>query len=257
MKFGGAALSTTAHIHAAAKLVAERRVEFPHIVVVASAMGKMTDQLLDMAYEVSDLPPCREIDMLISAGERISIGLFAIALEREGVPALSLTGSQTGIITSTDHAEAKIIDVRPIRIPPLHQQGKAVVVAGFQGVSHLKEITTLGRGGSDTTAVALAVALGAERVEFYKDVDGIYDADPHHHGEAKHLSKITYEEALAIHSKTGGSVLHPRALKLAQKNRVPLRILPYQKENLAKKGKGSWIVESSLQMVCTPIYETV
>lgn len=255
MKFGGASLSSLAHIEKAAEIVAIRRKECREIVVVVSAMGEMTDQLLNMAYELSASPATREIDMLISAGERMSIGLLAIALEKRGVAAISLTGSQLGIITTNDHTNAKIIDVRPLRVPSLLSAGKVIVAAGFQGVSLDKEITTLGRGGSDTTAVALGVALQAEYVEFYKDVGGVYSDDPKKNKESTFLPSLTYKEALSLFEKTGSSILHPRAIELAAVNGLPLWVLPYQKEVLEKNPKGSLIVENGLKKREEPLFE--
>lgn len=192
------------------------------IVVVLSAMRGMTDQLIELAQNIHPNPPRREMDMLISVGERISIALLAMALHTRGKEAVSFTGSQSGIITTTDHSDAKIIDVRPFRLIPPLREGKIVIVAGFQGVSIDKDITTLGRGGSDTTAVALGIALGAKRVEFIKDVGGIYSHHPQEQ-EAEKMRELTHERALEIVKKTGG-VLHPRAIELAMKNGLTLYV---------------------------------
>jgi aspartate kinase len=255
IKFGGASLATLDHIEKAAEIILGRQKYFSKIVVVASAMGQMTDQLLEMAYGVCEKPENREVDMLVSAGERISASLLSLALIKRGCPALSLTGSQTGIITTSEHCDARIIDVRPIRIPPLLEAGRIVVVAGFQGVSEQKEVTTLGRGGSDTTAVALGVALRAAKVEFYKDVGGIYSNDPKKDKEAKLLSSITYTEAIELFGKTGGSILHPRSIELARLNALPLHVLSFEKESLEKNPKGSWIVENGLNAPKEALFE--
>jgi len=212
MKFGGGVLDDSESFSKIADQIKAERV-----VVVVSAMRGVTDQLIKMAKRVHPEPPKREMDMLVSVGERISISLLAMALALRGREAVSFTGSQSGIITTKEHGEAHIIDVRPTRIIEALDQGKIVIVAGFQGVSVQKEITTLGRGGSDTSAVALAIALRGT-VEFIKDVPGIFLQYP---SKEKHLENITHREALAIVEKTG-SVLHPRAIALAEKNGLPL-----------------------------------
>ena len=213
MKFGGSVLRGPSSFSKIANLVGDKK----HIVIVASAMHGMTSQLSEMAKAVMEQPPKREMDMLISVGERISISLLAMAFAKIGREAISFTGSQSGVITTDQHQEARIIDMRPARLIQALDQGKVVIVAGFQGVSLQKEITTLGRGGSDTTAVALAIALRGT-LEFVKDVPGIYRDFPKKEDLA---SILTYDEALEIVAKTGG-VLHPRALQLAEKNGLPL-----------------------------------
>lgn len=225
MKFGGASVASTAHILKIAHLIASKKNLQSEIVVVVSAMGDMTDELMDLAKEISKDPPKRELDMLATAGERISMSLLAIALKECGVSAISFTGSQSGIITCSSHTQAKIVAVRPKRIFEELSKGKVVIVAGFQGVCE-GEITTLGRSGSDTTAVALGVALGAERVEFYKDVKGIFSADPKVDPNARHLAAMTYDEALSLASKS--PILHPRCVELAKKNRIPLQVLSFE-----------------------------
>ena len=253
MKFGGASLASLEAIQKAACQI--KKSQQCRLVVVASAMGGMTDQLVELSSALCSQPPKREQDMLVTAGERISIALLSIALAELNIEAISLTGSQSGIITSNEHSNAHICDVRPIRIPPLLDEGKVVVVAGFQGVSLQKDITTLGRGGSDTTAVALGIALKACKVEFYKDVAGCYTANPKVDAEAVHLAHLNYDEALQIEKKTGESVIHPRALYLAKANAMPLHIVPFQKEDLAKNPKGSWIVENGCQAPSMPLFE--
>ena len=212
MKFGGGVLEGPESFSKIANQIDGKRV-----VVVVSAMRGVTDQLIEMAKKVHPEPPRREMDMLISVGERISISLLAMALARCGREAVSFTGSQSGIITTTDHGEARIVDVRPMRIVEALDLGKIVIVAGFQGVSLQKEITTLGRGGSDTSAVALGIALGGT-IEFIKDVPGIFAEYP---SQAEPLQRLSHAEALEIVEKTGG-VLHPRAIRLAEKNGLPL-----------------------------------
>jgi aspartate kinase len=221
MKFGGAAVATPDCFHKIAKRVAARHAQGVRTVVVLSAMGDSTDALIALARQVHPQPPRREYDMLVSVGERVSCALLAMALDLCGVEAMSVTGSQAGIITSTEHQDAHIVAVRPIRVQRYLDEGTVVIVAGFQGVSELCEITTLGRGGSDTTAVALAVALSAECVEFYKDVDGIYSADPKTDPGARRLPKLDYAEAIEVASR-GHSVLAPRCLSLAERNQLPL-----------------------------------
>ena len=226
MKFGGASVANAKHFLKIADIILERSEKHPEMVVVVSAMGNTTDQLLALAKEVHPDPPRREVDMLISVGERISIALLAMALSLKGKEAVSFTGSQSGIITCDHHTEAQIIDVRPHRLLPVLSRGQIAIVAGFQGVSAKGEITTLGRGGSDTTAVALAVALGAFEVEFYKDVPGIFTADPKKNPTAEPLASLSYGEALQI-AKQGAKVLHPRSIALAEKNGVRLSVLSF------------------------------
>lgn len=194
-------------------------------VIVVSAMGKTTDDLLALAAQVSKSPPHREIDMLLTAGERISMALLSMALADQGVAAVSLTGSQCGIVTDRSHRRARIRRILGDRAREGLASGKVVIVAGFQGVSEEgKEITTLGRGGSDTTAVALAAALAAERCDIYTDVDGVYSADPRLVPEAHLHPRISFESMLELASR-GAGVLHPRSVALARKFKVPVRVL--------------------------------
>lgn len=231
MKFGGASVAEPSHFSRLADLIIQKLAVYPKIAVVVSAMGDMTDQLIDLAHQVNPNPPERECDMLVSVGERISISLLAMALAAKGVDAVSFTGSQSGIVTSCEHGKAQIVEVRPGRLLPHLLEGKVVIVAGFQGVSLKKEITTLGRGGSDTSAVALGVALEAECVTFYKDVEGIYPK------KGKRVcAALTYDEALAIVAKTG-HVLHPRALRLAKKHALRLHVRSFQTDG----SSGTWI----------------
>lgn len=227
MKFGGASVATPESFQKIAEIIIERSNQYKKIVVVVSAMGNTTDQLLELARKVHPNPPAREQDMLVSVGERISMALLAMALAAKGRGAVSFTGSQSGIITCGNHADARIIDVKPRRLESALSAGQIAIVAGFQGVSRTGEITTLGRGGSDTSAVALAVATGAPKVEFYKDVPGICDFDPKTNPRAKVFSRLSYEAALKL-ARGGAKVLHARSIELAEKNGVQLSVLSFQ-----------------------------
>jgi len=237
MKFGGASLSNIKKIKKTALFIAERSKNFSNIIVVVSAMGNMTDLLLKYSKKITKNPNFREQDMLLTVGERISMSLLAIALLDIKIKAISFTGSQAGIITTDQHFKAKIIDVRPKRILEKLNDRRVIIVAGFQGVSEKKEITTLGRGGSDTTAVALAIALNASNVEFYKDVEGMYDKDPKIYKDAKKYDKLNYSYAIKL-AKKGANILHIRALELAEKNNILLNIFSYKD---FKKGQGTLI----------------
>lgn len=239
MKFGGASVAVPENFSAIAALV-QTKAQRARIVVVVSAMGDTTDHLLALAKRVHPTPPPREQDMLVTVGERIAISLLAMALDRIGTPAVSFTGSQSGILTTADHSNAKIIDVRAERIAQVLDAGKVAIVAGFQGVSPDKEITTLGRGGSDTTAVALGLALRATHVEFYKDVQGIYSADPKRDPCATLLHHLSHREALALCAEDA-SVLHPRCIALAAKHALPLNVLSYRVLR-STQAHGTWIV---------------
>ena len=240
MKFGGSSLATTDKIKNIADIIIERSKLYKNIVVVASAMGEATDNFIKLAKEIDLNPPKREQDMLISVGERISISLLSMALLKKNKKAISFTGSQSGIITTCNHSDAKIVDVRPKRIVENLNLGKIVIVAGFQGVSSNGEITTLGRGGSDTSAVALAIALGAKKVEFYKDVLGIYEKDPKKNENVELFDKITYDNLLKIlDEKT--EVLHKRCITLAKKNNIKLHLLPFFNFSINEKLKGTVI----------------
>ncbi|HNT28965.1 MAG TPA: aspartate kinase, partial [bacterium] len=194
MKFGGSSLADTEKIGAIADIVVRRRRQDAPVVVVVSAMGRTTDGLIEQARDFSQRPDLREMDMLLTAGERISAALVAIALNARGVRAVSLTGSQAGIITDDAHTNARIIEVRPFRVKKALEEGCVVVVGGFQGVSFSKEVTTLGRGGSDVSAVALAAALGAATCEIYSDVTGVYAADPRIVKEPERIAALGYQE---------------------------------------------------------------
>jgi len=226
MKFGGASVATPEHFPIIAQIISCRLARYSNIAVVISAMGDTTDQLIQLAKRVHPTPPEREYDMLVSVGERISIALLAMALAIENIQGISFTGSQSGIITCSRHSDARIADVRPHRILQAFSSGKIAIVAGFQGMSREGEITTLGRGGSDTTAVALGIALRAEKVEFFKDVDGIYLEDPKKIRSQAPYPHLDYAEALAIASR-GAKVLHARSISLAARNKIPLEVRSY------------------------------
>lgn len=247
MKFGGAAVATPEQFSHIADIILSRTKEYHRLVVVVSAMGDTTDELINLAKKVHPNPPRREYDMLVSVGERISISLLAMALSLKSKEAISFTGSQSGIITCENHSDAKIIDVKPHRILPHLEKNRVVIVAGFQGVSKSGEITTLGRGGSDTTAVALGLALRAEKVEFFKDVDGIFEEDPKKNPSAKLYKFIEYSQALSI-VENGASVLHPRCVRLAGKNCLPLHILPFNRYN-DPNNLGTMISDGSNSLV--------
>lgn len=221
-KYGGACLETPAKLRAVAQHLAGLHARGHRVVVVVSAMGKTTDQLIEMAYQVSPRPNRRELDMLLTTGERISMSLMSMALADLGVPAISFTGSQAGVMTDASHSAARIVDVRPVRVREELDRGRIVVLAGFQGVNPAtKEITTLGRGGSDTTAVAMAAALKAERCEIIKEVDGICSADPRIVPEARPLRRLDFA-TLSEMCFWGAKVLHLRSVELAQTRIVPL-----------------------------------
>jgi aspartate kinase len=214
-KYGGSSVANVDRIRAVAERVARTRASGRDVVVVVSAMGDTTDELLALAHKVSDNPARRELDMLLTAGERISMALLALALNDRGVPAVSFTGSQSGILTNDAHTNARIVEVRPFRVEDELARGRVVIVAGYQGVSYRKEVTTLGRGGSDTTAVALAAALGAEACEIYSDVAGVFSADPRVVPGARRLSEISYEEMQEL-AESGARVLNAQAVEFAK-----------------------------------------
>ena len=222
IKFGGTSVADADRILQAARRVAEIRRK-DDVVVVVSAMGQSTDELLALSREINPRPKAREMDMLLTAGERISVALFSMALETLKLEGESFTGSQVGIITDNRHTDARILEIRGDRIRRSLSEGKVPVVCGFQGVSLEKEITTLGRGGSDTTAVALSAALGAKGCVIYTDVDGIYTEDPNIFRGVKMIDKISYEEMLELASR-GAQVLHPRASAIAAKFNVPVHV---------------------------------
>lgn len=220
-KYGGSSVADLERIRAVAVRIMQTRAQGMEVVVVVSAMGDTTDHLLKMAREISTNPPRRELDMLLSVGERISMALLCMAIRELGGDAISFTGSQCGIITNAHHFNARIVEVRPQRVEEELQRGRIVVVAGYQGVSEEKEITTLGRGGSDTTAVALAAALGAD-CEIVSDVDGVYSADPHLVAAARRLASISYEQMQEF-SLAGAKVLNAQAVEFAKRTGIIIR----------------------------------
>jgi aspartate kinase len=252
MKFGGAAVASAERFAKIVDIIIDRKKEYSRIAVVVSAMANTTDTLIELARQVHPTPPRREYDMLVSVGERISISLLAMALSLRNQEAISFTGSQSGIITSEEHTEARILEVKPHRLLPHLEKGKIVIVAGFQGVSTKGEITTLGRGGSDTSAVALGVALDAEKVEFFKDVAGIYPVDPKKDPTARPFETLTHDEAFEIASQ-GAKVLHPRSIELARMNHLPLHVLPFEGWDTGALGTRIGVEKQSIQ----PCYEKV
>ncbi|CAM3059904.1 aspartate kinase [Saccharomonospora xinjiangensis] len=223
-KYGGSSLESADRIKRVAERIVATRKAGNDVVVVCSAMGDTTDELLDLAQQVNPVPPEREMDMLLTAGERISNALVAMAISAQGAEAWSFTGSQAGVVTTSVHGNARIIDVTPSRVTEALEQGYIALVAGFQGVSQdTKDITTLGRGGSDTTAVAVAAALNADVCEIYSDVDGVYTADPRIVSNARKLDTIPYEEMLEL-AASGSKILHLRSVEYARRYGVPIRV---------------------------------
>jgi aspartate kinase len=220
-KFGGSSVADVERIGRVADRVAATRASGKDVVVVVSAMGDTTDELLALANRVTENPARRELDMLLSAGERISMALLSMALNARGVPAVSFTGSQSGIVTNDSHTAARIVEVRPFRVQDELARGKVVIVAGYQGVSYKREVTTLGRGGSDTTAVALAAALDAEACEIYSDVAGVYTADPRVVPDARRLLELSYEEMQEL-AESGAKVLNAQAVEFAKERGIAL-----------------------------------
>lgn len=221
-KYGGSSLADAGRIKAVAARIVKAKRRGNQVVAVVSAMGDTTDDLVLLAGQVTPAPGQREMDMLLTAGERISMSLVAMAIADRGEEAISFTGSQVGIITDARHTRARILEIKADRLKQSLAQGKIAIVAGFQGVSLGREITTLGRGGSDTTAVALAAALEADICEIYSDVAGVYTADPRLVPGARRLASISYDEMLELAS-SGAQVLHPRAVGLAARHRIPVR----------------------------------
>ncbi|HPA53597.1 MAG TPA: aspartate kinase [Bacillota bacterium] len=221
-KYGGTSVETIEKINNIAEHIVKRKSEGNDMVIVVSAMGKTTDHLINMAHEISPDPDKRELDVLMATGEQVSMSLLSIALNNLDADAVSFTGQQVGIRTNGSHTKSKIADINEEKIREEHRKGKIVIVAGFQGVNEYNEITTLGRGGSDTTAVALAAKLGAQ-CEIYTDVDGIYTIDPRLYPRAKKLDCISYEEMLEMAS-SGASVMHSRSIELAEKYKVPVLV---------------------------------
>ena len=236
-KYGGSSVADAESIKRVAKRIVETRKAGNEVVVAVSAMGDTTDELLDLAHEVTPLPDPRELDMLLTTGERISMALLAMAIKSMGVEARSYTGSQAGMITDSRHGSARIVDVTPVRLREALDEGAIAIVAGFQGFNRdSKDITTLGRGGSDTTAVALAAALGADVCEIYTDVDGVFTADPRIVPRAHKIGTITSEEMLEL-AAAGAKVLYIRAVEYARRHGVVLHVRSSFNNN-----EGTWVV---------------
>jgi aspartate kinase len=239
-KYGGSSVADAASIRRVARRIVDTYQAGSQVAVVVSAMGDTTDELIDLARQVSPAPPARELDMLLTAGERMSMALLAMAISDLGLEARSFTGSQAGVITDSAHGRARIIDVTPGRIQAALADGAIPIVAGFQGVSQdTKDITTLGRGGSDTTAVALAAALNAEVCEIYTDVDGIFTSDPRMVPTARLIPRITYEEMLEL-AASGAKVLHLRCVEYARRFDLPIHV----RSSFATK-EGTWVVSDT------------
>ena len=222
-KFGGSSVATSERIMAAARRAIRAKQAGDQVIVVVSARGDTTDELIELAKQISDHPPAREMDMLLSTGEQISIALVAMAIQSLGQPAVSLTGAQVGIVTDAFHTKARIKSISTDRIRQALDTGQVVIVAGFQGVDESDNITTLGRGGSDTTAVALAAACDADVCEIYTDVDGIYTTDPRIVPEARKMTSISYDEMLELAS-AGAGVMHSRSIEFAKKFDAPIHV---------------------------------
>jgi aspartate kinase len=242
-KFGGTSVANVARLRRVAGIVAGTRRAGNSVVVVVSAMGDETDRLMRLARSVAPNPPKRELDMLLTSGERQSTALLSMALRSRGLDAVSFTGSQVGIITDDSHADARIVEIRGERLREALRQGRIPIVAGFQGVSPEREITTLGRGGSDTTAVALAAHLGAQWCDIYTDVQGVFTEDPRQFRGVRLLPELSYQEMLEL-ANGGAQVLHPRACALAAKYHVAIRV-----RSSFKAGEGTIIKESSKSKV--------
>jgi aspartate kinase len=241
-KYGGTSVGSAERIRAVAEHVAQTRRDGHEVVVVVSAMGKTTDDLIVLAEQISPNNPAREMDMLLTAGERISMALVSMALSAVGVESASFTGSQAGIITDTTHRRAKILEMRPDRIREALDDGLVPVVAGFQGVSTERDVTTLGRGGTDVTAVALAAALKADVCEIFTDVTGVFSADPRVVPKARKLDTVSFDEMLEI-AATGGRVLMLRSVEFARRHNVPIHV-----RSSFTWEPGTWIVEEDPTM---------
>jgi aspartate kinase len=239
MKFGGTSVESVERLQRVADRVVAAREAGNEVIVVVSAMGDTTDELLSMAAEITDLPEPRELDMLLTAGERISMSLLGIALNARGCRAASFTGSQAGIMTDTQHGAAKITEIRPKRIVEALAAGNVVILAGFQGLSTDLQITTLGRGGSDLTAVAMAGAVGAEVCEIYTDVDGVFTADPRRVPSARKIDLIDYDEMLEL-AATGARVLQSRSVEVARRHGLPVHV-----RSTFTDAEGTWVRKKS------------
>ncbi len=246
-KYGGSSVGSTERIRAVAKRVIETKMKYPNVVVVVSAMGDTTDDLVKMTKEVSDNPSAREYDALISTGENISAALLAMAIQAQGIGAISLSGAQAGIHTENLYSKAKITKVDPSRIMQELDEGKVVIVTGFQGINDVSDITTIGRGGSDTSAVVLAAALGSPVCEIYTDVDGVYTTDPRVVPDARRLAEISYDEMLELAS-LGAKVLHPRSVECAKENNIALHV-----RSSFVSHEGTYVKEDSLMEMNKPV----
>ncbi|HEY5557385.1 aspartate kinase [Acetobacterium sp.] len=244
-KYGGSSVANVERIKRVARRIVETKEKGKKVVVVVSAMGDTTDDLICLAKRINEHPPSREMDMLLATGEQVSSSLLAMAIQALGHDVVSLTGAQCGIVTSNVHKKARINDINTHRMEKELAAGKIIIVAGFQGVNENKDITTLGRGGSDTSAVALAAALEAELCEIYTDVDGVYTADPRIVKDASKIDEISYEEVLEMAS-TGAKVLHPRSVELAEKFKVPLVVRSSYNHNEGTIIKEDVIMEKVL-----------
>ena len=237
-KYGGSSVADAESMKRVASRIVATKKEGHQVVVVVSAMGDTTDELIDLANQITPIPSGRELDMLLTAGERISMALLAMAIKNLGHEALSFTGSQAGVITDSTHGKARIIDVTPSRIREAIDHGAIAIVAGFQGISQdTKDVTTLGRGGSDTTAVALAAALEADVCEIYTDVDGVFSADPRIVPAARKLKSVTYEEMLEL-AASGAKVLHLRCVEYARRFELPIHV-----RSSFSNLEGTWVVK--------------
>ena len=235
-KFGGTSIADSDKILAAARRAIRARNAGARVLVVVSARGKTTDELVALAKEITERPPAREMDMLLSTGEQVSVALMAMAIQSLGVPAISFTGAQIGLVTDSFHTKARIRNINTERMAQALDEGKIVIVAGFQGMDENDNITTLGRGGSDTTAVALAAVLGADACEIYTDVDGVYTTDPRVVPEARKVDRISYDEMLELAS-LGAGVMHSRSIEFAKKYGVPIHV-----RSSFSDAEGTWIV---------------
>ena len=238
-KFGGTSVADSEKILAAARRAIRAHRESGRVLVVVSARGHTTDELIGLAREINENPPAREMDMLLSTGEQVSVALMAMAIQSLGTPAISFTGAQIGIVTDSFHTRARIRNISTERIRQALDEGKIVIVAGFQGIDRDDNITTLGRGGSDTTAVALAAVLGAQVCEIYTDVDGVYTTDPRVVAEARKIDRISYDEMLELAS-LGAGVMHSRSIEFAKKYGMPIHV-----RSSFSDSEGTWIVPES------------
>ena len=247
-KFGGTSVADTQKMINVAKNIIREKNNGNQVVVVVSAMGHSTDALIKLAQEISDSPSAREMDMLLSTGEQVSIALLAMAVQSLGEKAISMNASQIGIITEKIHSKARILDIKTDKLTKHLDDGEIVIVAGFQGITPDGEITTLGRGGSDTSAVAIAAALNAERCDIYTDVEGVYATDPRIVPNAARVKTISYDEMLEL-ARLGANVLHPRAVETAKQANVPLRVRStFKTENL-----GTLIIGVENMELCKPV----